>query len=547
VSTGRLCGIGKQNIQMWNPKPEFYEQSSNDIWQAVCTSVRRSMEIAGVGQDDICGIAFDATCSLVSLDGEDSPVGVDPVAPNDAERNIIVWLDHRANEQAATINALGHARLRTVGGVISPEMEVPKMLWLKQKMPEAFARVSAGGKFLDLADFLSYRATDYANATRSLCTVVCKWNYDARPSGDGVGWDGDFFEKVGFGRNELQPQTIGELILPPGERIVGGIGAVAAAELGLRAGLPLAVGMIDAHAGGVGSLGARLPSEADDKAFASDEDLESRLAIICGTSTCHMASSCADVFVAGVWGPYYSAMFDGLFLTEGGQSAAGKLLDFLIETHAAFQELQERARQLGVPPSAALNAHLASLASAASVPLPLLAAKVHLTPDFAGNRSPLGDPQMRGAIVGLSLSSTMDDLAILYLAATQALAYQTRHIVEALDEAGHAPISALIACGGLTKNPLYMQMHADALQRPIYLPAEEEAVLLGAAVLAATAGGAHGSVRAAMAAMTSVGAETLPDDDGRVRDMHERKYRVFRKMVDDQLEYRRIMGDAPMS
>ena len=170
VQTGALLAVAKRNIATWTPKPEYYQQSSEDIWAACSACVRGAL--ADAGDVEVVGLGFDATCSLVCLDGHNQPVGTDPSAPDDDERNIILWMDHRATAQAAAINAQGHERLSTVGGTISPEMEIPKIRWLSEKMPEAFARVdSNGGKFLDLADFLAYRATDFAADVRSLCTV----------------------------------------------------------------------------------------------------------------------------------------------------------------------------------------------------------------------------------------------------------------------------------------------------------------------------------------------------------------------------------------
>ena len=77
-------------------------------------------------------------------------------------------------------------------------------------MPDAFARVNNGGRFFDLPDYLLHRATDGQSDVRSLCTVVCKWNYDATADGDGVGWDRSFIESIGFTAEELLPRTIGE-------------------------------------------------------------------------------------------------------------------------------------------------------------------------------------------------------------------------------------------------------------------------------------------------------------------------------------------------
>ena len=165
---GHLLGTSTHPIRMWRPQPDFVEQSSVDIWRACCTAVQAAVGQAAVSADQIRGIGFDATCSLVALDANDQPVSVSPTG-ND-ERNVIVWMDHRAVEQAQRINATNHEVLRYVGGVISPEMQAPKLLWLKENVPKSWERAAM---FFDLPDYLTYRAT--GDATRSLCTTVCKW------------------------------------------------------------------------------------------------------------------------------------------------------------------------------------------------------------------------------------------------------------------------------------------------------------------------------------------------------------------------------------
>ncbi|XP_067218021.1 FGGY carbohydrate kinase domain-containing protein-like [Chanodichthys erythropterus] len=85
---------------------------------------------------------------------------------------------------------------------------------------------------------------------------------------------------------------------------------------------------------------------------------------------------------------------------------------------------------------------------------------LHVWPDFHRNRSPLADQMSRGSVVGLTLSQTLDDLALLYLATLQAIALGTRHIIDAMREAGH-DITTLFLCGGLSKNALFVQTHAN--------------------------------------------------------------------------------------
>src|SRR5207302_2172867 len=113
------------------------------------------------------------------------------------------------------------------------------------------------------------------------------------------------------------------------------------------------------------------------------------------------------------------------------------------------------------------------------------------------NRSPRADPSLAGMISGLRLSDSLDDLALLYLATIQAIAHGTRHIVATMNAHGYR-IDTILACGGGTKNPVFLREHADATGCRVVLPREPEAVLLGAAMLGAVASGDQPSVLAAM-------------------------------------------------
>ena len=131
-----------------------------------------------------------------------------------------------------------------------------------------------------------------------------------------------------------------------------------------------------------------------------------------------------------------------------------------------------------------MNERSNRLAASAGAPFPAaLTRDLHVLPYFHGNRSPRADPTLRGAVAGLKLSDSIDDLALLYLATVQAIAYGTRHIVEAMNAAGEknggGRIADLLACGGGTKNPVFVREHADAAGCRVVLPREPEAVLLG--------------------------------------------------------------------
>jgi D-ribulokinase len=184
---GRLLASARRPIEIWREAGEIVEHSSEDIWRATTGAVREAVVASGLPRQAFAGIGFDATCSLVALDPTGAPM---PVGPSgDPQRNVIVWMDHRATGEADRINRGGHDVLRYVGGKISPEMQIPKLLWLAKHAPQTFRRA---GHFFDLTDFLTWRAS--ASLHRSVCTLTCKWTY----LGHERRWAEDFLDGLGL-------------------------------------------------------------------------------------------------------------------------------------------------------------------------------------------------------------------------------------------------------------------------------------------------------------------------------------------------------------
>ncbi len=501
---GRLAGSAKHPIRTWHEAGDVVEQSSSDIWNACVTVIRAAMAEAGAAAGDVRGIGFDATCSLVVLDGENRPLGVGP--SGDAERNIIVWMDHRAMAETRRINEGGYEVLRYVGGIISPEMQTPKLKWLKTHKPETF---HAARHFFDLSDFLTYKAT--GSEARSVCTVTCKWTFLAHENR----WDDSFFSAVGL--EELTGDghaRIGTAIVPPATPLGNGLTEAAAAELGLLPGTPVGASLIDAHAGAVGTIGG----------FGPGSSPEGKLAYIMGTSTCIMATTANAAFVDGVWGPYFSALLEGAWLNEGGQSAAGAAIDHLVRMHPAYAEAQAAATGAGLDLFAWAEARLAARYPVLAE-IAFAARDLHVLPDFLGNRSPFADPGARAVICGLRLDTELDGFAALYVAGLCGLGYGTAEVVEALERSGVAS-DTLVVSGGAGRSPLVRQILADTTGLPVAVPEASEPVLLGSAMLGAVAGGAFGDLPAAMAAMSRVATTVMPAG-GAVAAFHAAKRRVF--------------------
>ena len=514
---GTLLATARHPIRVWHEAGDIVEQSSQDIWEACVRSVRSAMAEAAIAPDSIGGIGFDATCSLVVLDRQGEPLTVS--ASGEAQRNVIVWMDHRAVAEARLINETEDAVLRYVGGSISPEMEMPKLLWLKRHLRTTF---DAAGHFFDLSDYLTWRAT--GSLQRSTCTVTCKWNYLAH---DGGGWSAPFFKRIGLSDFVSEKYArIGTEIVAPGTRLGTGLTRTAAAELGLPTDIPVGASLIDAHAGGIGAIGGR-----DGAGGASD--VCDRLAYIMGTSACIMATTKEPCFVPGVWGPYYSGMVPDFWLNEGGQSAAGAAIDHLLKSHPGHAEASSAARSEGLELIDFLERRDASRAA-------LLARDVHVLPEFIGNRSPYADPDTRAVIAGLDLDTDTASMERLFVAGLCGLAYGLAEVIEAFAAHG-VRSSMMIMGGGASRSPLVRQIMADTTGLTVALPQTREPVLLGAAMLGAVAGGAYASIGETMARMSALGRKSEPTATDMAA-FHKRKRDVYKLLREVDRGSRAAMG-----
>ena len=156
-----------------------------------------------------------------------------------------------------------------------------------------------------------------------------------------------------------------------------------------------------------------------------------------------------------------------------------------------------------------------------------LAGRLHVLPDFHGNRSPLADPHALGVISGLTLDASFDSLCRLYWRTSVAIALGVRHILETLNAGGFV-IDTLHVTGGHTKNPLLMELYADAVGCTVVEPLADEAVLTGTAALAATGAGLYPDLASACASMRQPVRDRRPNPAAKAR--FDRDYRIFLEM-----------------
>ncbi len=455
--SGSCRAFATAPLETFHPQPTWAEQDAQQWWQAARTAVQEAVARAGVPADHIQGIGLDCTACTVlpcRLDGT-------------SLRRALLWMDQRSFREAEEISATKDASLRYVSGVVSPEWMLPKALWLKRHEPEIYGRAD---RIIECTDWFMFKLT--GEWALSLNNVSVKWNY-ARPDG---GWSAAMLRAVGL--EDLTgkwPTTI--VPLGKGE---AKLSSAAAAELGLRGGTPVAQGGIDAYLGmlGMGAVGA------------------GDLAMIMGSSTCHLAMSSKGLFGSGMLGCYPDAVVEGLYTLEGGQTATGSILDWY-RRHFAGSETVEAERS-GRPVYEILDA------KAAAVP-PGCEGLVCLD-YWQGNRCPRKDPRARGVLWGLTLSHGPGHI---FRSIYEATALGTRHILEDLESHGFK-VGRLFAGGGGARSRLWIQIHADVLGRPVALPRDSEACALGSALLAAVHAGHFRDLEEAARQMVQIAGVVEP-------------------------------------
>src|SRR5262245_31545460 len=350
---GRLIAARSASFELMHPLDNHAVYRMDDIWAAVCAASRDALAAAPEIAASVAGIAVDATSSTV--------IEADGGRPLDGDADVICWMDHRGEAEAEEIGSTGDRYLDYVGGTVSPEMYLPKILWLKRHRPDAWARVKA---VRDLADEIARRMTGVDRP--SVCALACKFPYlpaDADP------WRRELLARLGI----ADLLSLGGLSGPPGRvgEVHGALSREAAGAMGLRPEVPVGITLIDAEAGSLGVLG---------RDFA--QAVNRTVALIGGTSTCYMAWARDERRVSGVWGPFKDAVFPGYWMHEAGQSISGAALDAVLNQHPASPG----------PTSTALHARTAEeILALLETEGPLFGACRHIVPDWLGNRAPLGD------------------------------------------------------------------------------------------------------------------------------------------------------------
>ncbi|MQA07505.1 MAG: sugar kinase [Pseudonocardiaceae bacterium] len=455
-SAGTILARASRPHETSTPHPGWVEHDPESVWWADFLEITR--ELAGAaGGRQIAGLGVSGIGPvLLPADGAGKPL----------RPAILYGVDTRATEEIAELTEeLGAEAILEHGGTpLSSQAVGPKVRWLARHEPEIYQRTEL---MLMASSYLVHRLTgeyvlDHHSASQ------CDPMYDLRERA----WAPDWAARVAPGLE------LPRLAWP--SEVVGTVTAAAAAETGLPQGLPVTAGTVDAWAESA-SVGVAEPGER---------------MVMYGT-TMFLINVLTDPRPhPGLW-TTCGALPDTYSLAAG-MATSGAVTDWL--------------RRL-------LSGDFAELVAEAGE-VPAGSKGLLLLPYFAGERTPLFDPDARGIIAGLTLEHGRGEL---YRAALEGIAYGVRHNLEAMSSAGGAA-RRLVAVGGGTQGGLWTQIVSDVVGAPQDVPGETVGACFGDAILAAMAIGMDVDVRRWNPVST-----TVRPDPGRV-EAYDEYYRRYREL-----------------
>ena len=423
--TGRILGSASREFPQSFPRPGWVEHDPEDWWTATVEATREALDAGGLQPSDLTalGIANQRETTAVWERGS-----LRPIHP------AIVWQDRRTAPLCAALREEGlegpvHRR---TGLVIDPYFSATKIAWLLEEVEGAREAAATGRLAFGTVDtYLIARltggrahVTDHTNASRTMLFDIHR-----------LSWDEDM-----LGRLDIPPALLPEVRPSSGE--------LARTDPASFLGVEIPV------AGVAGDQQAALVGQA---CFAPGEAKNTY-----GTGSFVLLNTGAEAPVA-----------EGLLTTIAYSDAEGvryALEGSIFVTGAAIQWLRDG---LGIIAHAEETAALAG-----SVPD---TGGVYFVPALTGLGAPWWDPHARGTIVGITRGTTAAHLA---RAAVEAMAYQTRDVVDRMVADAEVDLSALRVDGGASAMDLLCSFQADLLGVPVLRPAIQETTALGAAYLA---------------------------------------------------------------
>jgi xylulokinase len=463
---GDVVAAAVTPLLMSTPQPGWAEQDPEAWWQASVASIRT-----------VLAAKPRAVVAAIGISGQmHSSVFLD--AHGEVIRPALLWCDGRTTAECREITERvgGESRMRDLAS--NPALEgftLPKVLWLRNREPDAFARLAT---VLLPKDYIRYRLT------RTLATEPSDASATLMYDTAHLRWSEEILLAVGLPRS-LVPDVGGSA------DVLGHVTPEAATVTGLTMGTPVVGGGAD-NACGAAGVGAIAAGEAVTSWGTSGTVLaathEPRVDPTLRAHTfCHV--------VPGTW------YLMGVVLSAGGAFAWYR--DQLARDLVGSGEANER-----------LNAEAATISPGAD--------GVTFLPYLQGERTPHRDASARGAFVGLSLAHSR---AHLTRAVVEGVCFALRDSVAILQELGMSPKQMLLTGGG-AKSAFVRRLQSEVFGLPVCTVNREEGPAYGAALLAAVGAGAFPDLAAAVDATLSRSA--LETSDAAAHEAYEEPYLRFK-------------------
>ncbi|MCL6548520.1 MAG: ribulokinase [Alicyclobacillus sp.] len=448
--------------------PDWALQDPADYLEVLYQGVPDVLSRAGTDGQEVIGMGIDFTsCTVLPVSADGEPLCTDPRWRTRKHAWPKLWKHHAAQRIADRMTAVAVARnepfLKRYGGRISSEWYFPKLLEIFEEDREVF---EACGSFIEALDWVVWYLTGHERRSAGAAGFKALWSADeGLPSSD-------YFQSV-HPEFTCPEEKLGNKFYPLGTK-AGRLRAEVAQRLGLTTDVAVAVGNIDSM---VAVPGAGVTSPGT-------------LVMVMGTSLCHLLVTKDEVLVPGITGVVRDGLVPGYYGYEAGQPAMGDILAWFVKS----------IRPQGMGSGDHVYASDASNAGAVDVvgetPFQRLELQAReLLPGqhglvaldwWNGNRSVLGDSDLTGLLVGLTLHTGAHEI---YRALLESTAFGTRRIVDNFRNHG-VSITELVACGGLPrKSPLLMQIFADVCGLPVRVCGAHEVSARGAALFGAVAAG----------------------------------------------------------
>jgi len=510
-----------------DPQKNSYRQHPLDYTEGLEHSVKKALsQCPAEVAVNVVGIAFDTTGSTpVLTDKSGTPLSLLPEFAENPNAMFVLWKDHTAIKEAATINELAKKwdtdYTAYEGGIYSSEWVWAKIAHIL-KEDEAVSK--AAYSWVEHCDWLPAILTGKTKPEevyRSRCAAGHKAMWLEK-------WGGlppeEFLTAIepklaGF-RSHLFRDTY------TSDTKVGYLTEEWAERLGLTTNVAVAVGAFDCHMGAVGA-----------------EVKPHTIVRVIGTSTCDiMVSSYNELgnkLIPGICGQVDGSVIPGMYGLEAGQSAFGdiyawykRLLSWPLDHILANTSLIDEATKTKLIEETADKIIPALSEEAAKVPI---SESTILAIDWMnGRRTPDASQLVKGTITGLNLGSSAP---LIFRALVEATAFGSKAIVDRFLENG-IKIDTVIGIGGISlKSPFVMQTLADVLNMPIKVAKAEQACAFGASMFAATAAGLYAKVEDAQQAMgKGFAKEYYPNHENHQAylDLYE-KYQKLGKFTEHEL------------